>query len=127
MMLTTIEKTVFILAAIAAVYAGIGVAIRIAKVIGRGKGEVDWSVVPGRLVSVIVKTTALTPVWRMRFLASFLHALVAWAFMFYLFVNIGEVFEVLITGYIFLGEGSLSNIYRLLADVLSVSALIGMA
>ena len=125
-MLTTIEKIVFILAALASAYAAFVVASRIAKVIGRGKGSVDWGVVPKRLLAVLVKTTALTPVWRTRFLASFFHALVAWGFMFYLLVNIGDVLEGFFADFVFMGNGALGNLYRLLADVLSVGVLAGM-
>jgi Fe-S oxidoreductase len=83
-------------------------------------------VAPRRLADVLVKTVALTPVWRKRFWASLFHAMVVWGFLFYVFVNIGDVLEGFLPNYRFLGAGALGNSYRLLADVLSVSALIGM-
>lgn len=125
-MLSNIEKIIFTLAALASGYAGLVVALRISKIIGRGAGKPDWSVVPKRLVDVLVKTVALTPVWRTRLLASIFHAMVVWGFMFYLFVNIGDVLEGFIPEYYFLGDGALGDWYRLLADVLSVGALVGM-
>lgn len=126
-MLSTPEKTLFIISAAITFVVVLLVIRRIVRIVSRGHGSPDWSLVPKRLVDTLTKTLALTPLWGRRFWASLFHAMVVWGFMFYLFVNIGDVLEGLITGYIFLGEGALSNIYRLLADVLSVSALIGMA
>lgn len=125
-MLSNIEKIIFLIAAAATAVAVFLVTRRMVRIISRGSGKPDWSVIPGRLASVLTKTVALTPVWRTRFWASLFHALVVWGFMFYLLVNIGDVLEGLITGYIFLGEGTLGNIYRLLVDVLTISALLGM-
>lgn len=126
-MLSNPEKILFIIAAGITAIAVLIVMRRIIRIIARGHGAPDWSLVPKRLIETLTKTLALTPVWRMRFWTSFFHAMVVWAFMFYLFVNIGDVLEALITGYVFLGTGTLANVYRLLADVLSVSALLGMA
>jgi Fe-S oxidoreductase len=125
-MLSTPEKTIFIIAALATVYFVLRVIQRIVRIIGRGHGKPDWSVAPRRLAEVLVKTVALTPVWRKRFWASLFHAMVVWGFLFYVFVNIGDVLEGFLPNYRFLGAGALGNSYRLLADVLSVSALVGM-
>lgn len=62
----------------------------------------------------------------MRPLTSLFHGLVAWGFIFYLLVNIGDVLQGFIPDYVFLGEGTLGGLYRSLADVLSVGVLIGM-
>lgn len=126
-MLSTPEKIIFILAALVTAVAVLLVIRRIVRIIARGKGSPDWRLVPGRFLEMLSKTVALTPVWRTRFWASLFHAMVVWAFMFYLFVNIGDVLEGLLPDFTFMGTGALGNIYRLLADVLSVSALIGMA
>lgn len=125
-MLTTIEKIIFILAAAASAYATSIAVRRIVAVIGRGRGKPDWSLVPKRLLDVFVKTFVLTPVWRARFWASLFHALVVWGFMFYMLVNVGDVLEGLFAGFHFLGSGALKDVYRLLADLLSVGVLVGM-
>lgn len=125
-MLTPIEKTIFAIAALITAYAVLQVSLRIIRVIGRGSGKPDWRLVPKRALDVLVKVTALTPVWRVRFLASLFHAMVVWGFMFYLFVNIGDVLEGYIAGFHFFGTGVWGDLYRLAADVLSVSALVGM-
>lgn len=126
-MLTLPEKIIFALAALATVALVFRAAMRIVRIIGRGHGRPDWRLIPRRLLDVALKSVALTPTWRRRLLTSILHAMVVWAFMFYLFVNIGDVLEGLLPDYVFLGEGILGNSYRLVADVLSVSALVGMS
>ncbi len=125
-MLTTIEKIIFIVAILLSTYAAYRVSLRIIRVIGRGQGSVDWSVIPNRLIEVIFKTGTFQPVFRFRILPSLFHALIGWALIFYLLVNIGDVLEGLIPNYEFLGGGTLGNLFRVTADVLSVAALIGM-
>ena len=125
-MLTTIEKIIFIVAILLSTYAAYRVSLRIIRVIGRGQGSVDWSVIPNRLIEVIFKTGTFQPVFRFRILPSLFHAFVGWAFIFYLLVNFGDVLEGLISNFEFLGVGTLGNLFRLTADVLSVAAIIGM-
>ena len=125
-MLSPLEKIIFAIAALITAYAVVLVTIRIVRLIARGGGEPDWSLVPKRALAVLVKVTALTPVWRMRLLVSFFHALVVWGFMFYLLVNIGDVLEGYLACFHFFGAGLLGNLYRLAADVLSVCVLVGM-
>ncbi len=125
-MLTTIEKIIFIVAILLSTYAAYRVSLRIIRVIGRGQGSVDWSVIPNRLIEVIFKTGTFQPVFRFRILPSLFHAFVGWAFILYLLVNVGDVLEGLIPNFEFLGVGTLGNLFRLTADVLSVAAIIGM-
>jgi Fe-S oxidoreductase len=125
-LLTTIEKIIFIVAILLSTYAAYRVSLRIIRVIGRGQGSVDWSVIPNRLIEVIFKTGTFQPVFRFRILPSLFHAFVGWAFIFYLLVNVGDVLEGLIPNFEFLGVGTLGNLFRLTADVLSVAAIIGM-
>jgi Fe-S oxidoreductase len=125
-MLTLPGKIVFILLALLSAGVGLWVAWRIVKVIGRGQGKVDWSIVPGRVGEVLEKVGLFLPVWRLRFWPSLFHALVAWGFIYYLLVNFGDALEALIPGFVFLGEGLIGNIYRFLADILSVAVLAGM-
>ncbi len=125
-MLTLPEKIVFILAAAGSGYAAFRVAERVVRIIARGQGRPDWSLIPKRLLPTGIKAVVLTPTWRKRLLVSVLHALVVWAFMFYLLVNIGDVLEALLPNFVFLGEGLIGNIYRLLADGLTVAGISGM-
>ena len=125
-MLTTVEKIIFIAAVLFAIYAAIRVTFRIVKVVNRGSGNVDWRVVPPRLLAVIAKTISFQPVFRFRFLPSLFHAFIGWAFIFYLLVNLADVLEGLFLDFELFGTGTLGNWFRLTADILSVAALVGM-
>ena len=125
-MLTLPEKILFVLASLAALYAAYRVADRIIRIIRRGHGEMDWNLARTRLVSVLAKTISLQPTFRIRLGPSLMHASVAWAFMFYLLVNLGDFLEAYIPGFLFLGVNWIGNTFRLAADVLSVLALAGM-
>jgi len=62
--------------------------------------------------------------WKSRSGAGAFHALIAWGFVFYLLVNLGD----LVQGYFpvrFLGEGAIGAGYRFVADVVTVGILIG--
>jgi len=125
-LLTTPEKIIFITAVLLASYAAVRVAYRIIKTIDRGQGSIDWGEVPGRLVSVIAQTISFQPVFRFRFWPSFFHGFIGWAFIFYLLVNLVDVLEALFNNFEPFGAGTIGNLFRLAADILSVAALIGM-
>lgn len=125
-MLSTVEKIIFLLAALASLYGASRVALRISRVIRRGQGKVDWSLVPSRLVTVLLKTATFAPVFRARPLPSLFHGLVGWGFLYYLLINLGDVLEGFIPNFRFLGEGVVGNVYRLGGDLLSVGVLNGM-
>jgi len=125
-MLTLPEKLLFILAALASAYSAYLVSSQIIRIIGRGGGQVDWKLIRTRLVSVLLKTITLQPVFRTRFLTSLFHGFIAWGFIYYLLVNFGDVLEGYIPDFVFLGRGLLGNLYRAGADILSVAALVGM-
>jgi len=126
-MLTLFEKILFILAALATLYAAYWVVNRIAHIIKRGQGKIDWSVGRKRAISALKKVIILQPTWQIRIGPSILHALVAWAFLFYLLINTVDALEALLTGFSFSEAlGSLGGPFRLTADLLSVGALIGM-
>jgi Fe-S oxidoreductase len=125
-LLTTIEKIIFIVAVLLSAYAAYRVSLRIVRVIGRGQGSVDWSVIPERIFAVIFKTGTFQPVFRFRLVPSLFHAFIGWAFILYLLVNIGDILEGLFNNFEFLGTGILGNLFRFTADILSVAALIGM-
>jgi len=125
-LLTFPEKIIFALAVLITLYAAWRVAARIFRVISRGQGKVDWSVIPQRLVKVVGKTIVFQPVFRFRFWPSLFHGFVGWAFIFYLLVNLGDTLEGFIPNFEFLGAGLPGNIYRSTADILSVAGLIGM-
>lgn len=126
-MLSTPEKILFLLALAASIALALSAVRRLIRIIGRGRGRPAWSQVPSQLATALVKTIAFTPVFRARRLTSLLHALVAWGFMYYLLVNLGDVLQGFLPGFVFLGRGRLGDTYRLLGDVLTAAVLVGMA
>jgi len=125
-MLTLPEKLLFVVAVLASLYAAYRAADRIIGTIRRGQGKVDWSIPKKRLGSVLAKTITLQPVFTLRFWPSLFHGLVAWGFIYYLLVNLGDTLEGFLPGYTFLGEGWPGDLYRLGGDLLSVGVLAGM-
>lgn len=123
-MLTFPEKILFVIAALATLYTIWLLANRIARIIARGQGQVDWDLVRQRLSETLAKTLTFQPVFRFRFWPSLFHGLVAWGFIYYLLVNLFDVIGAFVNG--FLIPGTIGNLYRLGADILSVAALVGM-
>ncbi|NLG71772.1 MAG: (Fe-S)-binding protein [Chloroflexi bacterium] len=125
-MLTIPEMILFVLVVLGSLFLTWKAAERIVRTIGRGQGEIDWNAARKRLVSVLLKTITLAPTFRLRLGPSLFHGFVAWGFMYYLLVNLGDVLEGFIPGFEFLGHGLIGSLYRLGADLLSVGVLVGM-
>ena len=125
-MLTLVEKILFLLAAIASMIATYRVAERITRTLLRGHGRPDLHLARKRLVSALVKVATLQPTFKIRFWPSLFHALIAWGFIYYLLINLGDVLEAVIPGVHFMGSGTIGGFYRLLGDLLTVGVLLGM-
>jgi Fe-S oxidoreductase len=125
-MLTIPEKIIFTLAVISSGYFAIKAIQRLIHIIGSGQGKPDWILLTKRLGQSLAKTLSLKTVWRLRFWPSLFHAFVVWGFTYYLLVNLGDVLQAFLPDYVFMGRGSLGNLYRLGADVLSIAVLVGM-
>lgn len=125
-MLSTIERIIFLLAAILTAFLASRGFLRLIRVIARGVGRPEWSRIPKRLFRDGLRILVFAPVFRARRIVSFFHGMVAWGFLYFLLVNVGD----LLTGYIpdfhFLGRGKLGDLYRLGGDLLSISVLTGM-
>ncbi len=126
-MLTWIEKLLFLVAVGASLYYTWQGVQRMIRIIGRGQGSPDWNLAKKRLWEALAKTVTLQPTWRLRPAATLFHAFVAWGFMYYALVNLGDVLQAYIPHFVFLGEETIGNLYRLGADILSVGVLVGMA
>lgn len=126
-MLTLAEKIIFVLASLASLYAVYRVAERITRIILRGHGKPDLSLIRQRLGPVLVKVGLLEPTFKIRLWPSLLHGFIAWAFMYYLLVNFGDVLQAFFPGFHFFGQGAVGGVYRFIGDILSVLALVGMA
>lgn len=125
-MLTIFEKILFILAVATALSLGYGNFVKVFQVIRRGKGElIPQSEMVDRGAEALKTWLTLEPIWKTRTVASVFHAMIAWGFVFYFLVNFGDVLE----GFFpisFLGRGFPGNVYRFLADIFTMSVLIGM-
>jgi Fe-S oxidoreductase len=124
--LTLQEKILFLLVVLVSVVLTWRGVRRLMRIISRGDGDLGWKQVPGRLIAVLVKTLSFAPVFRSRLATSLFHSFVGWGFAFYLLVNVGDLLQGFIPGYLFLGHGWIGNSYRLLADLFSMSVLLGM-
>jgi Fe-S oxidoreductase len=123
-MLTFPEKIIFALATLATLLIVYFAIRRLVRLISAGHGRPDWKLAWKRLFDVLVRMITFQPVFRARFWSSLFHALVGWGFGFYLLVNLVEVLR----GYWpdFAIPGIAGDLYRLLADLLSVAVLVGM-
>lgn len=125
-MLTLVEKILFVVATLSSLYFTWRGAERILQIIASGQGRVDWSLLPKRLGELVLKVGLFRPVFRFRFGASLLHALIGWGFLVFLLVNLNDVVYGF-TGFRLLEQGGmLGNVYRLLVDVANVAILVGM-
>ena len=125
-MLTSYEKILLLIAIGLSVFFSWRSFSVMAGAIGRGQGKLHFDNLPRRisksLSAFILQSTVLTA----RPLVSLLHGLVAWAFILYMVVNIGDIMTAYIADFHFLGNGTLGNGYRLFVDVFSVLALLGV-
>ena len=126
-MLSLVEKLLFVVAVLLSLYfTWLGVQ-RIIRIIGRGQGKPDWSLLPKRLWDVALKVGTFRPLFRFRFGPSLLHALIGWGFLYFLLVNLAELLQGYIPNYRFLqATGTLGDLYRLLADISTLAVLVGI-
>lgn len=126
MILTLPEKIIFAIAVITTAYFSIRAIQKLIRIISIGQRKPEWRLIPKRLWQAIKKTLSLETVWRLRPIPSLFHALIVWGFTFYLIVNIGDVLQAYILDFVFQGSGTSGNLYRLVADFLSVGVVVGM-
>jgi Fe-S oxidoreductase len=122
-MLTVLEKILFGLAVAATLAAAFFAIRRLIGIIGQGGGQPDWKLAARRLAGVLARIAVFQPVFRFRRGVSLFHALVGWGFGFYLLVNVLDVARGYLPGFEI--PGPAGNVYRLLADALSVGVLAG--
>jgi Fe-S oxidoreductase len=126
-MLTSTERVLFLFIVLIVGGLGIRAIRRIVLTIGRGQGKPDWKNIPRRFPRIFVKVVALFPVFRTRLIVSIFHGFIAWGFLYYLLVNLGDLLWGYIPDFHFLGKGRVGDIYRLGADIVSIAILTGIA
>ncbi|HEY5140711.1 MAG TPA: hypothetical protein VIJ25_15565, partial [Methylococcales bacterium] len=125
-MLSIPERIIFALAVLFSLYLTYRAAMRIIRIIQRGHGRPDWNVLRQRLLRTPFKVFSFQPVFRFRFFPSLFHALIGWGFLYFVIVNLGDLLEGYITGFRFLGNGVIANLYHLGADIFSIAVVTGM-
>lgn len=125
-MLTLTEKIIFAIFMIASAALTLRGARRIAGQISSGQGKVDWSLAPKRFGAVIAKYFFFAPVFRLRLLPSILHAFIGWGFFVYLLVNLNELILAYTGFHLLHNSGFFGDVYRSLAEFLSIGLMIGM-
>ena len=124
-MLTPIEKIIFLMLAVISLYFAQHFFRMAFQVINRGEGQLHFEKLPSRIWRALEITITQRTVFRTRLGTSLMHGFVVWGFLFYVLVNTGDVIE----GYFdveFLGTSTIGNLYRLIADIISILILIGM-
>jgi Fe-S oxidoreductase len=124
--LSLTEKIIFLFATVVSLVLTVRGGLRIVRIISRGRGRPDWRLAPKRIIRALWISASFQPTFQMRTLTSLFHGLVGWGFIFYLLVNLGDVLQGFIPDFTFLGHGIIGDIYRLCADLFSVSVLAGM-
>ena len=126
-MLTLPEKLLFAAAvAASAAYAFIGFRA-VYRVVRRGEGVFPtWREMTARALGALREWALQDSIWKARRITSLFHIIVAWGFVFYFLVNLGDVLQGLFP-ITFMGEGLAGDLYRLLADLVTVGVLAGVA
>jgi Fe-S oxidoreductase len=126
-MLTLVEKILFVVAVLSSLYfTWLGVR-RIIKIIGRGQGVPDWSLLRKRLWEVTLKVVSFRTLLRFRLGPSLLHVLVGWGFLYFVLVNLADLLNGFIPGFRFAeNAGLVGDVYRLLADIFGAGVVIGI-
>lgn len=125
-MLSLIEKLFFIVLLIVSVVLSYRTFSAMVRVINKGQGKLHFDNLFRRITTALSVFISQKTVLVNRPIISFLHALVAWAFILYFLVNLGDVLTAFIPDFHFLGRGIVGNLYRLFVDIFSVLAMISV-
>ncbi|WP_420632011.1 (Fe-S)-binding protein [Candidatus Leptofilum sp.] len=125
-MLSPTEKVLFAFLVLVCTVATINTFGQMAKIIGRGQGKLKLDELPRRAMTGLAALFSQGRIIRHRKLSSIFHYAVAWGFIFYQLVNAVEVAEGLITGFEFLHNNIVGDIFRLVADILGAFVFIAV-
>ena len=124
-MLTPWEQGLFVVLAVCSL-ALTALAARRALVLLRDGDALPPALTPRRALGALFNFLSQRPVFTARPRVALFHAFVAWGFIYYGLVNVGDVLEGFLPDYRFLGHGWVAGLYRLGADLLSVGVLVGV-
>ncbi|MDR7392607.1 MAG: (Fe-S)-binding protein [Armatimonadota bacterium] len=124
-MLTPVERVAFVLLAAACVgWAAVGF-LQVFRAIARGRGSLSTDRVLARAASALVAVLSHRTLLKTRRPWAVAHALILFTFTYYFLVNVVDALEGF-SGFSTVGQGGVWGPFNLVADVLSVLALVGM-
>jgi Fe-S oxidoreductase len=123
-MLSLVEKGLFVIAALVSLGMAYGTFGKMFRVIQRGHTPLDLANMGSRLSTGLTALVTQGRIIRHRPVASVFHYLIAWGFIYYVLVNLFDVLEAFVPGFHI--PGLVGDIYRLLADLLTMAVLAGM-
>ncbi len=126
-MLSPYEKILFAIVTVISLYLASVTFRRMIGTIKRGQGRLAWDGFAGRLMTGIKALVTQNGMIRNRPFVSLAHTAISWGFIIYLAVNLVDVLEGMISGFVFLGEGAAGQAYHLLVDLMTAAVLAGMA
>jgi Fe-S oxidoreductase len=122
-MLTATEKGLFVLLAIGSLYFGGKGFYDVYRVIARGKPDLRFDELGRRIRNAVWIVLSQRSIFKKRPVVSFLHALVFYGFVYYFLVNLVDLIEGFVSIHT---RGGLWDPFNVLADILTLSVLIGM-
>ncbi len=127
-MLTSVEKLLFALLAVLAVGAAYQGFMNMYLIINRGQGKLHFEKLPQRLFKAGWVYLSQTTTLKTRRISSLFHLGIVLGFTFYFLVNALDVLRGYFPTFVDTARdtGLLYDLFRLLADVLSVAVLVGM-
>ena len=125
-MLSGAEKTLFLFLLLVSAGLSTWMFMRMIRIIRRGSGQLSFGRLPRRIGKALTVFFTQNTVFSDRKLLSFFHALIAWAFVLYFLVNIGDVIEGFAARFHFFGTGTAGDIYRIFVDIFSLLAILAM-
>ena len=126
-MLALSEKIAFIVIVLISAYLTWNSFSQMVRIINMGQGKLHFDNLLKRLFKAIKIVLLQNTVLKDRLILSIIHTFVAWAFILYFLVNVGDILYGYIPNFHFLGTGTIGNIYRIFVDIFSVLAVIGVA
>jgi Fe-S oxidoreductase len=131
-MLTLTEKILFILLAGGMSWLAWQSFSRMFRIIGRGQGPdtIPFDEIPRRLATLVISLFNQGRILRNRTISSLFHYGIAWGFIFYGLVNVVDLLEGFLPTSWHLWSAANNfwwgNLFRLLADILTISVLAGV-
>ncbi len=127
-MLTSVEKFLFLLLVVLSIGAAYHGFRQLALIINRGEGQLHLDHIARRAWTALRIYLTQSTTLKTRRVTSLFHIGVVWGFTFYILVNGVDTFKGFIADFDsqLMNFGILYDLYRLIADVLSVAVLVGV-